>query len=56
MLTENQVKDQIQIAITKAEQMEFWDGEVDLWYHNGYIHALKWALGLVKAQYNKEDI
>ena len=39
-----------------AEKMEYWDGEPDLQYHNGYIHALNWALGLVKAQYNKEDI
>jgi len=54
--TENQIKDQIQIGRTKAEQMEYWDGEPDLQYHNGYIHALNWALGLVKAQYNKEDI
>ena len=56
MRTENQIKDGIQIAITKAEQMEYWDGEPDLHYNNGYIHALQWVLGLVKPQYNKDDI
>ena len=54
--TENEVKNQIAIGRTKAEQMEYWDGESDLKYHNGYIHALRWVLGIVKAQYNKEDI
>ena len=54
--TENEVKNQIAIGRTKAEQMEYWDGEPDLKYHNGYIHALRWVLSIVKAQYNKEDI
>ena len=56
MRTENEIKDQVQIGKTKAEQMEYWDGEDDLAYHNGYTHALKWVLGTVHAQYNKEDI
>ena len=56
MITENQIKDQVQIARTKAEQMEYWDGEPELQYNKGYIHALNWVLGIVKAQYNKEDI
>jgi hypothetical protein len=56
LIRENQIKDQIEIGVTKAEQMEYWDGEPELEYHNGYLHALQWVLGIVKAQYNKEDI
>ena len=56
MRTENEIRDQIAIGETKADQMQYWDGEPDLHIHNGYIHALQWALGLVKAEYNKEDI
>ena len=56
LIREKQIKDQIEIGITKAEQMEYWDGEPELENHNGYLHALQWVLGIVKAQYNKEDI
>ena len=56
LIRENQIKDQIEIGITKAEQMEYWDGERPIEYHNGYTHALQWVIGLVKPQYNKEDI
>ena len=56
MITENEIRNQIAIAKTKAEQMEYWDGEPDLEYHNGYVHALKYILGEAKAEYNKEDI
>ena len=56
MIRDNQIQNQIEIGITKAEQMEYWDGEPNLEYHNGYIHALQWVIGLVKPQYNKEDI
>ena len=56
MVSENEIKNQIAISETKAKQMEYWDGEPDLQYHNGYLHALRWVLGKVKAQYNKEDI
>ena len=44
--TENQIKDQIAIGETKAEQMEYWDGEPDLHINNGWIEALKWVLGI----------
>ena len=54
--TENQIKDQIAIGETKAEQMEYWDGEPENDYHHGYLHALEWVLGKAKAKYNKEDI
>ena len=54
--TENEVKNQIAIGETKAKQMEYWDGESYLEYHNGYIHALEWILGKTKARYDKEDI
>tara|TARA_R100000808_G_C2115213_1_gene128060 strand:- start:289 stop:459 length:171 start_codon:yes stop_codon:yes gene_type:complete len=56
MVTENQIKDQIEIAITKAEQMEYWDGEPDLQYNDGYIRALRWVIGKAYSLYNKEDI
>ena len=59
MLTENEIRNQIAIAETKAKQMEYegWDGEPEYFgYHYGYIHALNYVLGLTKAQYNKEDI
>ena len=54
--TENQIKDQIAIGETKAEQMEYWDGEPENDYHHGYLHALEWVLGKAKSKYNKEDI
>ena len=56
IIRENQIRDQIEIGKTKAEQMEYWDGEPENDYHHGYLHALGWVLGEVKAQYNKEDI
>ena len=57
MVTENQIKDQIAIGKTYAENIEYWDGEPEyLEYHNGYIHALQWVIGLYKPQYDKEDI
>jgi hypothetical protein len=56
MVSENEIKNQIAISETKAKQMEYWDGEPDLEYHNGYVRALYWVLGLIGAKYNKEDI
>ena len=57
MVTENQIKDQIAIGETYAENIEYWDGESEYFeYHNGYIHALQWVIGLYKPQYDKEDI
>ena len=54
--TENQIKDQIAIGETKADQMQYWDGEPELEFHHGYIYALNWVLGIIKARYDKEDI
>ena len=56
IIRENQIRDQIEIGKTKAEQMEYWDGEPDLQWHNGYMYALNYVLGTYKAQYDKEDI
>ena len=56
MITENEIKNQIAIGETYAENMEWWDGEPELQYHDGYIHALKFVLGSYKAKYDKEDI
>ena len=56
MLSENEIKNQIAIGETYAEGMEFWDGEPELEYHKGYIHALCWVIGTTKARYDKEDI
>ena len=56
LIRENQIKDQIEISKTKARQMEYWDGEPENDYHNGYVHALEWVLGKVNAKYDKEDI
>ena len=56
LIREGQIQDQIEIGKTKADQMEYWDGEPDLEYHNGYVRALYWVLGLIGAKYNKEDI
>ena len=56
MRTENEIRNQIEIGETKAQQMEYWDGEPELIYHNGYIRALEWVIGLETAKYNKEDI
>tara|TARA_Y100001963_G_scaffold47090_1_gene66415 strand:+ start:355 stop:558 length:204 start_codon:yes stop_codon:yes gene_type:complete len=57
MITENEIKDQIQIGLTHAENMEYWDGEPEyLEWHNGYMYALNFVLGTYKAKYNKEDI
>tara|TARA_R100001594_G_scaffold24002_1_gene46973 strand:- start:43758 stop:43931 length:174 start_codon:yes stop_codon:yes gene_type:complete len=55
-LSENEIKNQIAIGETYAESMEWWDGEPELQYHNGYIHALEYVLGKSKARYSKEDI
>ena len=57
IIRENQITDQIEIGKTKAEQMEYWDGEPELLgFHNGYMYALHYVLGEYKANYNKEDI
>ena len=57
MITENEIKNQIAIGLSKAEQMEYWDGEPEyLEFHNGYIAGLKWVIGSYKPQYDKEDI
>ena len=56
MRTENEIRNQIKIGETKAEQMEYWDGEPDLEFHNGYIRALEWVIGWASSRYNKEDI
>ena len=57
MRTENEIRNQIEIGKSYAESMEYWDGESEyLEYHNGYIHALEWVMGIYKAKYNKEDI
>ena len=57
MLSENEIRNQIAIAETYAENAEFWDGEPEyLEYHKGYIHALCWVIGTMKAHYDKEDI
>ena len=57
MITENEIKNQIAIGQTYAENMEYWDGEPEyLEWHNGYMFALKYVLGIAKAHYDKEDI
>ena len=57
MVTENDIKNQIAIGETYAENIEYWDGEPEyLEFHNGYIAGLKWVIGLYKPQYDKEDI
>ena len=57
MVNENDIKNQIAIGTTYAENIEYWDGEPEyLEFHNGYIAALKWVIGLYKPQYDKEDI
>ena len=55
-LSENEIKNQIAIGETYAASMEWWDGEPELQYHKGYIHALEYVLGKSKARYSKEDI
>jgi hypothetical protein len=55
MVTENEIKNQYQIAQTKKENKD-WDDELDQWALYGYIHALGYVLGTLKAKYNKEDI
>ena len=60
MLTENELKNQIAIGKSYAEQQDKDDwtsgGGADFDYHNGYIYALEWVLGLVRARYDKEDV
>ena len=56
MRTKNEITDQVSIGETKADQMQYWDGEPELEFHHGYIYALNWVLGITKVRYNKEDI
>tara|TARA_B100000131_G_C17628214_1_gene414796 strand:- start:47 stop:223 length:177 start_codon:yes stop_codon:yes gene_type:complete len=58
MVKESQIKDQIEISKSYEKmQGNNWINEAtDYDYHAGYVYALKWVLGKVKARYNKEDI
>ena len=57
MRTENEIRNQIEIGETYAENIEYWDGEPEyLEFHNGYIRALEWVIGWASSRYNKEDI
>ena len=64
MVTENEIRNQLEIAKTKQSKMiEDYDNIVndviglEKYAHNdGYIHALSFVLGQLDAKYNKEDI
>ena len=55
MITENELKNQIAIA-QQIKKEEKWFDRDDQWALYGYIHALCWVLGTLKAKYDKEDI
>ena len=55
MITENDIKNQYAIAQTMKQNKD-WDDELDKWAMLGYIHALGFVLGTLKAKYSKEDI
>lgn len=55
MITENEIRDQLQIAISKKDGDE--PMELEEWCHTeGYILALKFVLSQTKPKYDKEDI
>ena len=54
-MTENEIKNQYAIA-QQVKKEEGWYDELDKWALFGYIHALGFVLGTLKAKYNKEDI
>ena len=55
MRTENEIRDQLQIAISKRDSEQ--PMELDEWAHiEGYILALGVVLNQAKPKFNKEDI
>ena len=57
MITENEIRNQYEIAKSKKGDKD-WD-YVDVeekWALYGYLHALGYVLGTLKAKFNKEDI
>ena len=54
MITENEIRDQLQIAISKRDSEPM---ELEEWCHiEGYILALGVVLNQAKPKFNKEDI
>ena len=48
MVTENEIRNAIQLAKKAKEKNELWDGEPELDICYGYIQALQWVLGEVR--------
>ena len=42
----NEIKHIIKELNLNAENMEYWDGEPDMYINKGWIEALEWVIGL----------
>ena len=42
----NEIKHIIKELNLSAENMEYWDGEPDMYINKGWIEALEWVIGL----------